>query len=178
MKLQRKTIAIDMDGVIADVEKQYIDWYKKDYGVVIDPKSMEGLMEHEAVPEAGAIMKFLTTPGFFRTVPVMEGAVEALKDLMQDYEVYIVSAAMEFPLSLYEKHQWLAEHFPFISWKNIIFCGDKSVIRTDYMIDDHSKNLDFHQGKTLMFNSFHNHGIEQHPRVDNWQEVTEWFATN
>lgn len=171
MKTQRKTIAIDMDGVIADVEKHYIDWYEKDYGVRIDPKTMQGLMEHEAMPEKGAIMKFLTTPGFFRTVPVMEGAVEAVKDLMNDYEVYIVSAAMEFPLSLYEKHQWLAEHFPFISWRNIIFCGDKSVIDTDFLIDDHCKNLDFCKGKALMFTAFHNVNHSHHQRVNSWNEI-------
>ncbi|WP_020213707.1 5' nucleotidase, NT5C type [Flavobacterium rivuli] len=171
MKSGKKTIAIDMDGVIADVEKHYIDWYERDYGVRIDRKTMEGLMEHEAMPEKGAIMKFLTTPGFFRTVPVMEGAVEAVKDLMHDYEVYIVSAAMEFPLSLYEKHQWLAEHFPFISWKNIIFCGDKSVIDTDFLIDDHLKNLDFCKGKALMFTAFHNVKHNTHQRVNNWKEI-------
>jgi len=171
MKTGKKSIAIDMDGVIADVEKHYIDWYEKDYGVKIDRKTMEGLMEHEAMPEKGAIMKFLTTPGFFRTVPVMEGAIEAVKDLMQDYEVYIVSAAMEFPLSLYEKHQWLAEHFPFISWKNIIFCGDKSIIDTDFLIDDHLKNLDFCKGKALMFTAFHNINHTTHQRVNNWKEI-------
>lgn len=171
MKTNKKTIAIDMDGVIADVEKHYIDWYERDYGVKIDRKTMEGLMEHEAMPEKGAIMKFLTTPGFFRTVPVMEGAVEALKDLSQDYEIYIVSAAMEFPLSLYEKHQWLAEHFPFISWRNIIFCGDKSVIDTDFLIDDHLKNLDFCKGKALMFTAFHNVNHHTHQRVNNWKEI-------
>jgi 5'(3')-deoxyribonucleotidase len=132
---------------------------------------MLGLMEHEAMPEAGAIMKFLTTPGFFRTVPVMEGAIEAVKDLMNDYEVYIVSAAMEFPLSLYEKHQWLAEHFPFISWRNIIFCGDKSVIDTDFLIDDHLKNLDCCKGKALMFTAFHNVNHSHHQRVNNWKEI-------
>lgn len=171
METGRKTIAIDMDGVIADVEKHYIDWYERDYGVVLDSKFMEGFMEHDATPEKGAIGKFLVTPGFFRTVPVMEGAVEAVKDLMNDYEVYIVSAAMEFPLSLYEKHQWLAEHFPFISWKNIIFCGDKSVIDTDFLIDDHCKNLDFCKGKALMFTAFHNVNHSHHQRVNNWKEI-------
>ncbi len=171
MKDRKYSIAIDMDGVIADVESHYINWYKNDYGVAIDRKSMEGLMEHEAMPEAGAIAKFLATPGFFRTIPVMEGAVEAVKDLMNDYEVYIVSAAMEFPLSLYEKHQWLAEHFPFISWRNIIFCGDKSVIDTDFLIDDHCKNLDFCKGKALMFTAFHNVNHNHHQRVNNWKEI-------
>jgi 5'(3')-deoxyribonucleotidase len=101
----------------------------------------------------------------------MEGAVEAVKDLMEDFDVYIVSAAMEFPLSLYEKQQWLQEHFPFISWKNIIFCGDKSIIDVDFLIDDHCKNLDFCKGKPLMFTAFHNVNHHHHQRVSNWNEI-------
>lgn len=166
----RKTIAIDMDGVIADVERSYLEWYERDYGVAYPKAAMSGLMENEAMPD-GAIYKFLTTPGFFRSLPVMEGAVEALKELAEDHDLYIVSAAMEFPLSLYEKHQWLAEHFPFISWKNIIFCGDKSVIATDYLIDDHCKNLDFCKGKPLMFTAFHNVNHNHHTRVNSWKEI-------
>ncbi len=166
----RKTIAIDMDGVLADVEAQYLDWYEKEYGTRPERESMLGLMESDALPN-GAIAKFLVTPGFFRTLPVMEGAVEAVKDLMKDYEVYIVSAAMEFPLSLYEKKLWLEEHFPFIHWRNIIFCGDKSVIDTDFLIDDHCKNLDNCPGKPLMFTAFHNVNKNHHQRVDHWKEI-------
>lgn len=101
----------------------------------------------------------------------MPGAIEAIQKLMINFDVYIVSAAMEFPLSLYEKHQWLTEHFPFISWKNIIFCGDKSVINTDYLIDDHPKNLDSCKGKAIMFTAGHNRNHTQYTRVNNWPEA-------
>ena len=105
----------------------------------------------------------------------MEGAQEALLELMQHFDVYIVSAAMEFPQSLPEKYEWLEEHFPFIAWKNIVFCGDKSVIGTDYMIDDHVRNLDRFKGKALMFTAGHNIGIDRHNRVNNWKEAMEFF---
>jgi 5'-nucleotidase len=90
---------------------------------------------------------------------------------MKNFDVYIVSAAMEFPQSLTEKYEWLKEHFPFISWNNIIFCGDKSVINTDYMIDDHVKNLDCCKGRPFLFTAGHNISIDRHTRVNNWKEV-------
>jgi 5'(3')-deoxyribonucleotidase len=43
--------------------------------------------------------------------------------LNNKYELYIVSAGMEFPNSLREKYDWLAEAFPFISWEQIVLCG-------------------------------------------------------
>ncbi|WP_316811360.1 5' nucleotidase, NT5C type [Pedobacter heparinus] len=167
----KKSIGIDMDGVLADIESHLLTWYEQEYGLKLGADIFLGVKESEAFPDKEAVWKFVNTPGFFRTLPVMEGAVAAVKELAEDYEIYIVSAAMEFPLSLFEKREWLAEHFPFISWKNIIFCGDKSLIKTDYLIDDHCKNLDHCTGKPIMFTAGHNTNHTHHIRVNNWKEV-------
>jgi 5'-nucleotidase len=172
--MKRKSIAIDMDGVIADTAEHFRACYEKEFGVRVDKEAFIGVPESEALPN-GAVRKYCFTPGFFRSVPVMEGAQEAVKKLMEDFDVYIVSAAMEFPQSLPEKLEWLKEHFPFISWHNIVFCGDKSIIGTDYMIDDHVKNLDCCQGKTLIFTAGHNVHIDRHKRVNTWKEVIEFM---
>ena len=174
MNTKRKSIAIDMDGVIADTVVQFITWYHKENNVLLTKDDFTGKPESEALPN-GAVRKFVLTKGFFRTVPVMYGAREAVLELMKNFDIYIVSAAMEFPQSLPEKFDWLQEHFPFITWNNIIFCGDKSIIGTDYMIDDHLKNLDRCKGKTIMFTAGHNAGIDRHVRANNWQEVISYF---
>lgn len=174
----RKSIAIDMDGVIADTETQFINWYERDYGVKIHPQDILGFKEDEMFPDKTAARKFAFTPGFFRTLPVMPGAVDALKKLMENFDVYIASAAMEFPQSLPEKHAWLQEHFPFISWHNIIFCGDKSIIGTDFLVDDHVKNLDFFKGKSVMFHAFHNVNFNHHQRVKTWEDAVILLETH
>jgi len=173
----KKSIAIDMDGVIADTETQFIDWYERESGVRVTRESLQGLEENEMLPDKSAARRFAFTPGFFRTLPVIDGAVEAIKTLMETYEVYIVSAAMEFPQCLPEKREWLDEHFPFIDWRHIVFCGDKSVIGTDYMIDDHIKNLDYFKGTTIMFHAFHNVNHKHHQRVNNWDEVLKLLGS-
>lgn len=174
MSTNRKTIAIDMDGVIADTISQFIIWYEREFGERIQKEAFDGVPESEGLPN-GAVGKFVHAPGFFRTVPVMEGAREAVMQLLKNFDVYIVSAAMEFPQSLPEKYEWLQEHFPFVSWRNIIFCGDKSIIGTDYMIDDHVKNLDCYNGNCILFAAGHNIGIDRHTRMNNWKEITELF---
>lgn len=171
----RKTIAIDMDGVLADVEIHFIEWYEREYGIRISRESMTGKTEADSFPDKTAVRRFVLSPGFFRTVPLMPGAVDAVRILMDSHEVYIVSAAMEFPQSLSEKYDWLREHFPFISWKNIVFCGDKSIINTDYLIDDHCRNLDKCKGKAIMFSAAHNANYTHHLRVNNWEEIIELF---
>lgn len=169
----RKTVAIDMDNVIADIETNWINLYEKEFGVRVDKEDLLGKPEDQAFPDPEAARSLLYKPGFFRHPPVMTGAVEALKKLQENFDIYIVSAAMEFPNSLPEKYDWLAEHFPFINWRHIIFCGDKSVINTDFLIDDHLKNLDFHKGMPILFTAGHNINVTKHTRVNNWNEAVE-----
>jgi len=164
-----------MDGVMADVETQFINWIEREKGIRLQVEDLNGNNEKIDLPVRSLIRKFVYTPGFFRTLPLMPGAVEAVQTLMEEFEVYIVSAAMEFPQSLKEKYEWLQEHFPFIGWENIVFCGDKSIINTDYMIDDHCRNLDACKGKTLLFHAYHNGNVTHHTRVNNWKEVLEFL---
>jgi 5'(3')-deoxyribonucleotidase len=172
---KRISIAVDMDGVLADTETHFIRYYENEFGEKVDRKSLLGIPENEAFPDKTAVQRYVRIPGFFRTLPLIPGGVEAVKTLMKDFDVYIVSAAMEFPLSLFEKKEWLEEYFPFISWKNIVFCGDKRIIQTDYLIDDHIKNLDYFPGISIMFTASHNIHYTHHQRVNNWDEILEYF---
>ncbi|HEY4196126.1 MAG TPA: 5'(3')-deoxyribonucleotidase, partial [Mucilaginibacter sp.] len=99
-----------------------------------------------------------------------EGSQEVVKALCDKYDVYIVSAATEFPNSLIDKYNWLAEHFPFISWKNIIFCGNK-IVDVQIMIDDRIRNFAGFKGRTLLYSSPHNHFVTGYERVNSWAEV-------
>lgn len=174
----RQTIAIDMDNVIVDIETNWIKLYEKEFGIKVEKEDLLGKPEVEAFPDPEAARSLIYKSGFFRNAPAIPGAIDALSKLSSHYHIYIVSAAMEFPKSLTEKYDWLAEHCPFISWKNIIFCGDKSVVVTDYLIDDHLKNLDFTKGTPLLFTASNNVHIQKHTRVNNWQEVLDLLITN
>jgi 5'-nucleotidase len=166
-------IAIDMDGVMADSTQQYINWYAARYGVKVEKSTLLGKPETTGFPLEGVVRQFLYTPGFFRTKPVIPGSQEVIKALHDKHEVYIVSAAMEFPQSLSEKLAWLEEYFPFISWHNIVFCGYKNIVDADYMIDDHIKNLSAFKGEPLLFTAPHNVNVEGYKRVNTWEEVGE-----
>lgn len=165
-------IAIDMDGVMADTTQQTINWYAQRYGVQVDKATLYGLPETTGFPhEKEVIRSFLFEPGFFRTKPVIKDSQEVIRALQDKHEVFIVSAAMEFPPSLGEKLEWLGEYFPFISWQHIVFCGSKTIVQADYMIDDHVKNLQPFQGQGLMFTAPHNVHVTDFKRVDTWQDV-------
>ena len=165
-------IAIDMDEVLADPIHKFIQLYNKDYGIPMDLKQEPGkeFFHHLPAEINRKWFEYINEKGFFRDLPVIEGAVEAVRKLQESNEIYIVSAAMEFRNSLEDKLDWLAEHFPFIGWRNIMFCGDK-IVNVDVLIDDRAKNFVGFDGRKLLFTSPHNLLINDYERVNNWEEV-------
>lgn len=169
-----KSIAVDMDEVLADIVPKLLDLYEERFGVRLTEAEFWGAKIY-ARPNARAIRDHLFEPGFFADLPVIEGAQEGIRFLQQHYQVYIVTAASEFRNAMADKHDWLQAHFPSIHWKQMIFCGDKSVIGTDYMLDDHAFNLETFRGKGLLFTAYHNIEETRFPRLNNWEEVIAFF---
>jgi 5'-nucleotidase len=165
-----KRILVDMDGVLADVYHRFFELHEKDFGNKLSIEEIAGLKEAEAFPNQ---LKWVNSPGFFRSIPVMAGSQTGLKRLNDHYEVVVVSMATEFPKSLTDKQLWLNEHFPFITWRQIVFCGTKDIIQADIMIDDHLKNLDNFMGETIIYTQPHNLNItnRNHRRVNSWAEI-------
>ena len=109
--------------------------------------------------------------GFFLDLPVIKDSQRVLKELAKKHQVYIASAATQFPNSLKEKSDWLDRHFSFITWEYRILCGHKFILAGDVLIDDRSYNLKYFNGRGLLFNAPHNKKDQGYERVANWQEV-------
>jgi len=169
-------IIIDMDEVIADPMNEMIEWYQKEYGKDVDRNNMTGSWL-KGFPEKHhhLVRERLMSPGFFRNLPLMEDSVEVIKELNQHYEVFIVSAATEFPNSLKDKLEWLLEHFPFLNWRQLTLCGSKDLVYGDYMIDDHVKNLKGFKGKPYLFTAIHNLDVTGYDRINSWKEAAGIF---
>jgi 5'(3')-deoxyribonucleotidase len=165
-------IAVDMDGVLADTTEQFFQFDEKDFGKRRSMEDIIGKPESVGFPNA---RKYVHTKDFFRTAPVMKESKAILSNLNERYEIFIVSAAVEFPQSLFEKYEWLSEHFPFITWQQIVFCGSKTIVEADIMIDDHFKNLDPFKGQTILFSQPHNllQHSSKHRRVESWNEIAD-----
>jgi 5'(3')-deoxyribonucleotidase len=165
-------IAVDMDGVLADTTEQFFQFDERDFGRRRTLDEIIGKPESIGFPNA---RRYVHTKDFFRTAPVMKESQPVLMELNKRYEIFIVSAAVEFPQSLLEKYEWLNEFFPFITWQQIVFCGSKAIVEADIMIDDHFKNLDHFKGQTILFSQPHNLLLQssKHKRVDTWNEIAD-----
>ena len=139
----RQRIALDMDDVMADTLTVWLDRYNQDFGTRITKADLLGKKLYDLVgpDRVAAARAYLDRPEFFLDLPLMEGSQMVVKRLSETYEVFVTSAALDHPNSFSAKYACLKKHFPFIPDKNIVFCGDKSIIRADFMIDDSVPNL-------------------------------------
>src|SRR5579871_4529235 len=103
----RKRLVIDMDETIADSLSRQLDWFERDAVATIQPRELEGadLKEFLGGEHAQLLRSYAHHEDFFRDLPLLDGAQEALEKLSETYDIYIATAAMEFPLSFAPKYE-------------------------------------------------------------------------
>ena len=166
-------LAIDMDEVMADTHYALARWQAENHGYCFTDDQLEGgsLRSLISPAHAKAMHLFLHKGEVFRNFAVMPGAQDAIKRLMERFDVFIVTAAMEYPASCGFKFAWLAEHFPFIPPLNIVFCGDKSIIAADLLVDDTERHFGRFSGQGVLFAAPHNKSSSWPVKVNGWEEA-------
>ena len=174
-----RRICVDMDEVMADTLAEHLRRYNKAFDEAVGPEHLAGKSLWEITPldRQQQLRAFLDAEDFFEDLPLMPGAQDVLKQLSARYEVFIATQAMSVPNSLGPKSRWLQRHFPFIPPTHYVFCGNKSILRADYLIDDLPRNLERFEGQGILYTAPHNITTTGFVRVDNWRQVADYFAT-
>lgn len=138
----KKIVYIDMDGVTADYDAH------KHLTIEEDPNGAEC-----KVPE-----------GYFKNLPLIDGALEAITILSRSYDVYFLSTPQwSNPCCWKEKREWVGEHFGEVMFKRLILTHNKGLLKGDYLIDDRKTNgVDSFEGEHIHF------GTNAYP---NWKAV-------
>ena len=170
-------LTLDMDDVLANTHEKLIQIVLNDFSTTLTEQDLKtNALKNLLHPKQFTkLNKIINSPGFFADVEVKQDAVETVYALSKFYEIFIATACMEFPNSFKDKFDWLNRHFKFIPWTNIVFCGYKSIIHSDYLIDDHVRNLDAFNGEGILFTAAHNLHDKTYRRVSSWKDVSELF---
>ena len=173
-----RRICVDMDEVMADTLAEHLRRYNQEFDedVTVDDLAGKGLWEITPVDRQQQLRAFLDAEDFFEVLDVIPGAQEVLKDLSSRFEIFVATQAMAVPNSLGPKYRWLQRHFPFIPPTHYVFCGHKSILRADYLIDDQPRNLLRFEGQGLLYTAPHNLAVQGFVRVNDWREVADYFA--
>ncbi|RYH03176.1 hypothetical protein EU805_05455 [Salipiger sp. IMCC34102] len=164
-------IAIDMDEVLADAHAGQRRLYR-DLGFDPTDEDLRGCELRDKAPAemAAEVERRLHTGLFFADLDPVPGAQDALRRLRAEHDVFVASAAMEYPASCVHKVAWMERHFPDFPISNLVFCGDKSILRADVLIDDHAHHFEGFAGKGLLFSALHNHGHDWPDRLAHWDD--------
>jgi 5'(3')-deoxyribonucleotidase len=174
--LRRLRIAIDMDEVMADALTEHVRRYNAAFGADVKIADLDGRHLEDCVPpEHREAAESMFDASFFEDLALFPDCREVIRELAERHEVFIVTAAMDVPLSFDAKFRWLRRHFDFIPTSHIVFCGDKSIIDADYLIDDRPRHFRRFKGRPVLFSAPHNSAESRYPRVSSWAEVRELF---
>jgi 5'(3')-deoxyribonucleotidase len=174
---ERPILCVDMDEVIADALGEHLSRYNRDFSERLTRADLEGRWLWDLVPadRQQALSDYISSEDFFAVLQVMPHAQRVLERLQTRYEIYIATAAMEVPSSFNAKFLWLKQHFPFIAPSHMVFCGNKSILRADYLIDDNPRQLRLFRGEGILFSSPANVNVTGFRRVRDWLDVEEMF---
>jgi 5'(3')-deoxyribonucleotidase len=200
MNTRLERIAVDMDEVIADTVAEHLTRYNRDYNGNITKEDLRGkwIWDVVAIDRHPRLEEYLRSDDFFDVLDVIPDAQRVLKKLQQQFEIFIASAAMEVPTSFNAKYRWLARHFPTIPATHIVFCGDKSILRADFLIDDNPRQLRRFEDRSgreirghkkgepqgdeseavrtgILYDAPHNAAVTGFRRVHNWLEIESLF---
>jgi 5'(3')-deoxyribonucleotidase len=167
-----------MDEVMADTLSEHLRRYNQEFdeALTVDDLAGKGIWEVAPLDRQKQVRAFLDAEDFFEDLPLMPDSQQVLSDLSDRFEIFIATQAMTVPNSLGPKYRWLQRHFPFISPTHYVFCGNKSILLADFLIDDLPRNLLRFQGQGLLYTAPHNLEETSFTRVNNWREVAEYFA--
>jgi 5'-nucleotidase len=173
-----RRICVDMDEVMADTLAEHLRRYNEHYDEALRPEDLCGRPLWQIAPQdrQEQLRAFLDAEDFFEDLPLMPDAQPVLRELSERFEIFIATQAMAVPNSLGPKYRWLQRHFPFIPPTHYVFCGNKSILMADYLIDDQPRNLNLFQGQGLLYTAPHNVNASGFVRVNNWREVAEYFS--
>ncbi len=176
--MSRIRVAVDMDEVIADTYGAMLNWLVDRHGARWSAESLQGRQIFDVLEGdvAETLRAAMHDGAFFADLPVIEGSQTALSAIAARCDLFVTSAAMEFPNSLGPKFLWLRRHFPFVDPLNIVFCGDKSIIAADCLIDDNIRHFARFGGQGIVFSSPHNVHATGYPRIRHWDEALAVLA--
>jgi 5'(3')-deoxyribonucleotidase len=139
-------VYIDMDGVLCDF-----------YGAVMKHKNQN---PKQPYPQS----KW----GFFLKLEPIDGAIDAVNKLKENYDVWILTRPSFMNINCYsEKAQWVLDHLGYDMLEKTILCGDKSLVKGHYLIDDQGNaGQENFEGEWIHF------GTTKYP---NWDEVLKYL---
>ena len=170
-------ICVDIDNILNDLTPKTLALYNSRTGKNIQLTDLVSYNFIECLPEeeANAIISLFKEKKLWSSLSPRAGASNGLKTLIkQGHRIYLATATD--PVNFAWKVEWLKKNFSFINADNVIRIMDKSLLKTDIIIDDHLDNLVGNTAYRICLDYPWNRDerkdfIHDIHRVHNWKEI-------
>ena len=143
----RPRVLLDVDGVLADFIGGALQIVNDLFGtahVREDVTQFDIAASLGLTAEQGAVMKRAigAMPRFAGALRVLDGAVEAVRQLHQIAEIYIVTSPWNSnPTWCHDREAWLDRHFGILHAR-VIHTSAKHLVAGDILVDDKTSTLE------------------------------------
>lgn len=178
-------VLVDMDEVVAGWGLGY-DRYAEEFGLAAEGGQPYGTLStwnlKGKLTEAGIKIhdRIMELEGFYRDLPVIEGAQDAIANLMRSgHSVHFVSTPyLSNPTCASDKLAWVEEHFGKEMMRRTILATDKTLVNGDVLIDDRPEILGeaIPTWKHLCFGTYGYCETTASERVKDWWEALNAVA--
>lgn len=164
-------LGIDADEVIFDMLGYLFLQYNYKYNTGI---TMNDITQYNLEPVVGkhGIQMFCES-GFFNNLKPFPNAVDVLKRLSYNHEIFIITHPMNGVCAM-DKYESFSKVLPFIPHKNIIMTSRKELIDIDLLFDDCPRYLENCKEKmiTVVMDRLYNKNVDAKFRIYN----NDWFS--
>ena len=175
-----KIVLIDMDGVIVDFERGFIESWRKKYPnkPYISLKERKNFYVIDDYPEElkRDASKIYLEIGFFEKLKPIKDAIPAFKEISRKFEVFIITSPLtERPNTISEKMEWIKKKLGNETLERLIITKDKTIVHADYLIDDKPgvQGIFTPTWEQIIFDQPYNQNVKGKKRTNwrNWKEI-------
>lgn len=169
-------LAIDVDGVTADLHTTWLRHYNRDYGDILGYEDIGKWRMQEIVkPECGEkIYDYIRDPAVYDDVKPVKGALEGITAVrnMGHRTVFASSCLMgtaDAKWMWLNKHGFLKSNLAHGTDPDWLAVNDKTLVRADILLDDKFENVASFPGIGILYTQPWNKNKNWYLRVNGWQ---------
>lgn len=139
-------ILIDMDSVVVDLCSKWFSTYNEEAGDDLRMENVASWDTHLYIKgDPKHLYGILCRPGFYDSLPPLDGAVDAVTELAKaGHEIRFCTATPSADAAR-SKMEWVDREFAHLNWrghKHVILTHEKHWIDANILIDDSPHNLE------------------------------------
>lgn len=173
-------ICVDIDDTINNLTEQTIALYNSRSGKNLHVSHITSYNFDECLPkeDVEVILELFKERALWDSLTPLTDAQWGIQTLLNlGHRVVFATATHE--CNFIWKCEWMTKYFPMISTNDIIRIKDKSLIRTDIMIDDCLKNLIHNQCERICLDNYWNRDSNKDYvydiyRAHSWRDIIKF----